>query len=189
MFAGICFAALPVYTYLFNAGVASRLLLPTVLLALGFYLNSALNQPFMLSFAAGKPQIIVIGNVVALFVVLPVTVALIVFYGMTGAALSWVFYNVFAFVYIVPTICRNCVQIPVWSWYQHILKSGVLALAAYGAGWQLIASGGSFSIPALVIGYAAGSVVFVIGAYLLIGRDLRDTITRLPKSLLMRRAS
>jgi O-antigen/teichoic acid export membrane protein len=189
LFAGICFAALPLYTYLFNAGVSTRLLLPTTLLAIGFYLNSALNQPFMLSFAAGKPHIIVKGNLLALFVVLPVTVAFIVAYGMTGAALSWVFYNVFAFVYMVPRICRECLQITVWNWYQQILRSGVLALAVYGAAWLLIGRAGSFSTPALVLGYAAGSVGFAIGAYLLVGRDLRDTIARLPKTLLTSRAS
>lgn len=188
IFAAICFAALPVYSYLFSDSVAHRLLMPTTLLALGFYMNSVLNQPFMLAFAAGKPRVIVTGNVAALFVVLPITVLLIVSYGMTGAALSWVFYNLFAFVFIVPTICRDCLQIPVWSWYQHIGRSGVLGLAAYGAAWQLMASVGSYSISALLIAYAGGSVAFAIGAYVLIGRDLRDAILRLPRALLVPKA-
>jgi O-antigen/teichoic acid export membrane protein len=185
IFAAVCFAALPVYGYLFSTSVATRLLVPTTLLAFGFYMNSALNQPFMLSFAVGKPRVIVTWNVVALFVVLPVTVLLIVSYGMTGAALSWIFYNLFAFVFIVPAICKDNLQISVWSWYQHVVKSGVLAVAAYGAGWRLIASAGSYSISALFIAYAAGSIAFAVGAYILIGRDLRDTIWRLPRALLL----
>lgn len=184
LFAAVCFAALPVYGYLFNTSVATRLLLPTTLLALGFYMNSVLNQPFMLSFAVGKPQIIVKANVLALFVVLPVTALLIVSYGITGAALSWVFYNLFAYVYIVPKICRETLRIPVWSWYKQVLKSASLAFIAYGLAWELSRSGGSSSLPALFLGYVAASVVFMAAAYLLIGHDLRDTILRLSRTLM-----
>lgn len=183
MFAAICFAAAPVYAYLFNSSVAGRLLVPTILLAVGFYMNSALNPPFMLSFAVGKPQIIVRANVVALFLVLPVTVLLIAAYGLTGAAASWVFYNLFAFAYIVPKICRESLQIPTWSWYRRVLKSGGLAVIAYGLSWFLIASAGSFSLSALSVAYVAGSLVFAVGAYFLIDSDVRSTFLRLTRTL------
>jgi O-antigen/teichoic acid export membrane protein len=189
MFAAICFAATPVYSYLFNPAVASRLLVPTILLAVGFYMNSGLNPPFMLSFAVGKPQIIVRANVVALFVVLPVTVLLIATKGLTGAAASWVFYNLFAYAYIVPKICRDALQITAWSWYRRVLVSGGLALVAYALSWYLIARPASFSLAALTVAYVAASLVFAAVAYFLIDSDLRDTLVRVVRSLAPRRAA
>lgn len=183
MFAAICFAATPVYSYLFNPAVAGRLLVPTILLAVGFYLNSSLNPPFMLSFAVGKPQIIVRANVVALFVVVPVTVLLIATNGLTGAAASWVFYNLFAYAYIVPKICRDALQITAWSWYRRVLTSGGLALVVYALSWYLIARPASFSLAALSVAYVAASLVFAAGAYFLIDSDLRDTLVRVARSL------
>jgi len=188
MFAAICFGAHPVYVYLFNAGVADRLLLPTALLALGFYMNSVLNTPFMLAFAVGKPQIIVKANVLALFTVLPVTVLLIVSYGITGAAMSWVFYNVFAYVYILPGICRECLHVSPWSWYAHVLKAAGLAVVSYGLAWVLLLVAGTFSLTALAVAYLAASVLFAAGSYVLIGADLRDTLLRFPHTLAVRKA-
>ncbi len=188
MFAAMCFAAVPLYTYLFNSSVAGRLLLPTILLAVGFYMNSVLNPPFMLSFAVGKPQIIVRANVLALFLVLPVTVLLIAAYGLTGAAASWMFYNLFAYAYIVPKICRESLQISVWSWYGRVLESGGLAVITYGLSWLLIARAGSFSLGTLSVAYIAGSLVFAVSAYFLIDKDLRNTFVLLIRSLRARNA-
>ena len=39
-----------------------------------------------------------------------------------------------------------------------------------------------------IITYAAGTAAFGIGAYLMIGPDLRQTIQRLPSSLTVRKA-
>lgn len=188
MFAGICFAARPVYTYIFNAAVADRLFLPTVLIALGFAMNAALNTPYVTSLAVGKPQIAARANVAALFVVLPVTVVLIAFYGIVGAAASWVFYHLFAFAYMVPMICRQCLDMSPWRWYWHVFKAFGLAFVAYGLSWLAIAAPGSFSVLALAVAYIAGSAMFAAGAYILIGPDLRDTVINLRQTLMPRRA-
>ena len=186
MFAGICFAALPLYGYLFNSDVAGRLLLPTVFLAVGFAMNAAINTPNVVAVAMGKPQLVVKSNVLALFVVLPVTVLLVASFGITGAAFSWVFYHLFTYTYLVPRICRECLEIRPWLWYVHAFKAFGLALIAYGLSWQLLAAAGSFSLGALAFAYVVGSAIFVLGAYLLIGTDLRGTLLRLPRTLMAR---
>jgi O-antigen/teichoic acid export membrane protein len=188
VFAGICFAARPVYTYLFSSAVADRLLLPTVLLALGFAMNAALNVPYITSLAVGKPQIAARANVVALFVVLPVTALLIESHGIVGAAFSWVFYHLFAFAYMVPRICRQCLDLSPWRWYVHVLRAFGLGFAVYGLCWLAVTASGSFSPLALSIGYIAGSALFAVGAYVLIGPDLRDTLMRLRNTLILRKA-
>ncbi len=188
MFAAICFAAVPAYTYLFNPAVAARLLLPTSFLVLGTFMNAAINTPYVVSLAMGKPQIAVRSNVLALFIVLPVTATLIAFYGIEGAAFSWVFYHLFTYLYMVPRICRECLELPSWRWYLNVARPLGLAAVAYGVGWFVVAAAGSFSLPALALGYVAASVAFAAGAYALIGADLRDTLTNLRQTLVVRMA-
>ena len=188
VFAGICFAARPVYSYLFNPTVARNLLLPTVFLALGFSMNAAVNVPYTTSLAMGRPQIAARANVAAIFVVLPVTVVLIAAYGIVGAAFSWVFYHLFAFAYMVPRICRQCLDISPWRWYAHVLRAFGLAFAVYGLGWVLVTAAGSFSVLPLAVAYLAATAVFAAGAYLLIGSELRDTLVRFRHTLVLRKA-
>ncbi len=188
LFAAICFGAVPAYTNIFNASIADRLLLPTALLALGFYMSAAVNTPYTVSVAMGKPRIIVQANILAIFVVIPITALLIFAYGMVGAALSVVCYQVFSFAYVVPRICRQCLRIRPAAWYLQFFKAFGSGAVLYGLSWELIARAGSFSLLALSLAYVAASIAFALAAYALIGRDLRATILRLPKTLLTTKA-
>lgn len=189
MFAAICFGAIPAYTYLFNLGIAHRLLLPTAFLALGYYMSAAVYTAYTVSVAMGRPQIVVRANVLALFIVVPVTVLLIFAYGITGAAFSLVFYQAFSFAYVVPRICRQCLQISPMVWYLHYLKAFGLGVVAYGATWLVIWQTGSYSLLALALAYLASSAVFALGAYLLIGADTRATMIRTVEGVIRVRAS
>jgi O-antigen/teichoic acid export membrane protein len=188
MFAVICFGASPVLSYVFNPSIANRLLLPTALLAVGFYLYSVLIIPFFLTFAIGKPNVIVNPNAIGVLIVVVATIVLVILYGITGAALSLIVYDAFAFAYIVPRICRQCLEVAPWSWYLHLLKAVVLAVPLYGGAWLLATATDAYSLLPLAIGYVVASICFVAGSYLLIGSDLRDTLLRLPRTLALRRA-
>src|SRR5713226_6691241 len=183
LYAGITFAAVPVYTYVFNAGVAQRLLLPTAFLALGSWMNATISIPYMLSVAMGKPQIAARLNLYALVIVLPVTVLLVLRFGIAGAGFSWVFYHVVAYAYMVPRICRECLGSPALTWYVHVLKVLGLGAVTYGPAWIVLTVAGVSSLAIAIITYLAGSAVFALGAYLLVGPDLRQTIQRLSNSV------
>jgi hypothetical protein len=47
----------------------------------------------------------------------------------------------------------------------------------------------AFSLPVLVLAYAAASIAFAAGAYVSIDPDLKDTIQRFRGSLMVRNAS
>ncbi|MHB8590006.1 MAG: oligosaccharide flippase family protein [Candidatus Dormibacteraceae bacterium] len=189
LFAGICFAAVPVYTYVFNSTVAHGLLLPTAFLALGIWMNATISIPYILSVAMGKPQIAARQNVYALIVVLPATTALILRFGIVGASLSLVIYHVFAYAYMVPRICRLCLDAPVASWYLQVLKVAGLGALTYVPTWLALNLINLSSLPAAVLAFAVGTAAFAGGAYLLIDPDLRQTIQRLPQSLIASRTS
>jgi O-antigen/teichoic acid export membrane protein len=184
LFAGICFVALPVFTYVINASVAQRLLLPTAFLALGSWMSATLNMPHMLALAMGRPDIAVRTTSLALIVVLPVTVLLILRFGLPGAGFSWVFYHTFVYVSLIPPICRDCLQIKARVWYGQIARVAVLAAATYGLAWVALVIPAGYSLPVLVLAYLVASVAFLIGALILIGPDLRSTLRRLQAQVL-----
>ena len=183
VFSAICFAALPVYGYVFNNAVAQRLLLPTALLALGSYFNAMLNIPNVLSLAVGRADIATRLNVYALVTVLPVTVVLIYAYGLPGAGFSWVFYHLFALAYAIPRMCRECIGMEPRSWYSQVLKVLGLGAVTYGVAWLVLLALGAFSFVALGLAYVAATAGFAIGTYLLVGSELRQSIRRLPEML------
>ena len=189
LFAAAIFGATPVYSYLFTHQVAAMLLLPTALLCLGFFMYSTVTIPYTLSVAVGRPDIASRTNVVALFVVIPVTTSLIYLFGLIGAASSWVVYQLFVYAYMIPRICRQCLSMGPASWYLHIAKVLGLAAITYGSVWLLIAVPNGLSAAALTIAYVIASIAFLGGAFLLIGPDLRETIVLLPRRLQVRKAS
>lgn len=175
IFALIPFASLPLLSYLFSRSVADSLLLPAAFLSLGFYMNAMLVVPFIASLAVGRPQIATRANLVALVVVLPVTAALVITFGLTGAALSWVFYHIFAYIYQIPRYCRLCLRIPAREWYKRLLRVGVIIAASYGLAWAILSLMHAWSLLALVLAFLAASIVYSLGAYLMVGPDLRTS--------------
>jgi O-antigen/teichoic acid export membrane protein len=177
MLAIVPFALLPVFSYIFNEETARLLLVPTVLLCVGFYMNGTLNIPHVFSLAVGKPGIAARANFYALFVVLPVTVLLICSLGLVGAGLSWVFYHIFGYCYGVPRVCRECLKMPLWRWYSHVLKIFVLIGLTYGVAGAILGTTGATSIMSLIPAYSLASVMFLIGSYFIMGQGLQEALS------------
>ena len=97
-------------------------------------------------------------------------------------------YDLVGYAYMVPRICRECLGSPARLWYVHVLKVVGLGAVTYGPAWLVLNLTSLSSLPIAILTYVAGSAVFGIGAYLLIGPDLRQTIQRLPGSLTVRKA-
>jgi len=188
LFAAAVFGALPLFGYLFNPQVAWLLLLPAFLLSLGFFMNATVNVPYTFSIAIGRPQIASRSNGLALLVVLPVTTVLVVTFGLVGAACSWIVYHLFLYAYMIPRICRECLEVGNWTWYRHLARVLALAGAAYGLAWLFLVVPNHYSLPALAAAYVAASILFLAGALLLIGPELRETIWGLPRRLMIGRA-
>jgi O-antigen/teichoic acid export membrane protein len=179
MYAAIPFAARPLFTLVLNAQAARMLLWPVTFLCVGFCMSGTISIPYVFSLAVGKPEIAARSNYYALFAVLPVTLLLVYRFGIAGAGFSWIFYQLFAYAYMMPRTCSECLDMPVWKWYFHVFKVFGLAGLTYGGAWAIVMLVGSFSILSLALGYAFASVAFVAAAYRLIGGELRETLRRL----------
>jgi O-antigen/teichoic acid export membrane protein len=176
IFAMIVFVTIPLFSYIFNRQVADLLLLPVTLLCIGFYMNGTVTVPYMFSLAVGKPGIGAKFNFFALFVVLPLTIILIYFFGLTGAGLAWVFYNIFSYSYAMPRICKECINIKPKDWFFHITRIFILAILTYGLSWLVLSAIKNHSIIALTLAYLSASVAYSFFSYFLITKELRKTI-------------
>jgi O-antigen/teichoic acid export membrane protein len=183
IFAAIPFAAIPIFTFVLNAEAARVLLLPIIFLSLGFYLNATLGAPYILSLAVGRADISARLTLYALFVVPPAAAALVYFFGLAGAAFSWVVYNLFSSVYAIPRICAECgLGISPLKWYLQVSRFLGPAAIIYGAAWAICRTAGHSSIYALVVGYGLASSLFILGSFLLIGPELRDSFQGLVRN-------
>lgn len=178
IFALIPFAAMPLFSYMFNAEVARMLLVPITLLCIGFYMNGTLNIPHVFTLAVGKPGIAARQHFYDLFVTVPVNAFLIYRYGLNGAGLALIFFYLFRYAYGVPRVCRECLEIPVWRWYLHIMKIGALAGLTYGTAWIVLRVLNNYSLLHLSLAYASATIVFLSASYFLVTNELRTSLWR-----------
>jgi O-antigen/teichoic acid export membrane protein len=176
VFAVAPFAARPVCSVLFGPAEADRMVLPWTLLAIGFYMNSTLNIPYVLTLAMGRPGIALALNGWALVTVLPVTAMLVWRFGLEGAALSWVAYHVLAYWYVVPRIARECLGEEAWRSYLGVAKFMFPAAVIYGAGWVAAEAAAGGSAPGLGAAYVAATALYAVVGWRALSPGARDRI-------------
>jgi O-antigen/teichoic acid export membrane protein len=176
MFAVAPFAAIPVFSRLFDMRSAHMLLLPATFLCIAGYMNGALTTPYVYSLAVGRPDISARMASLALLVVLPSSALAIYFFRLSGAGFSAVVYQIFAYSYGAPRISRECLGMPARVWHWHIFRIMILAVGIYGSAWMVLVLLGSLSLLNLILAYGAASLLYCAIAYRMIGEDLRQSI-------------
>jgi len=174
-FAAIVFASRPLFSFLLDPAASAQLVLPTALLAVGFYMNGTMTIPFVISVATGRPSIASRTNLWALVLSLPATVVLILLFGLVGAGLSWIVYHAFLYAYMAPRVSRECLQLPSREWFEHLARPVLAAGALYGSGWALAYKLDLMVLPLAATWFAA-TIAFGFIAYRLIGPDLRGSV-------------
>lgn len=174
--AAIPMASMPLFTFIFNEEVAAMLFLPTIIFSIGFYLNATLSIPYIFSLAVGKPGIAARMHIYDLFITLPATILLVYYYGLLGASLALLFFYIFRFIYFTKRFCSECIHRSVGSWYVHILKIIALLVCTFGTSWTLLAFIGDRSMPYLIVAYIMATITFFMGAYFMIGNELKVSV-------------
>jgi O-antigen/teichoic acid export membrane protein len=178
LLAGIVFAAVPGLTMLFDANIATALRLPIVLLCLGAYLHTTLVIPYYLSLACGRPDISVRANVWALMATVPATGLLIYWFGLVGAGASWIVYNAFVGTLVMPSISADCLGLAWTRWSRHTFKFLGWGVVSYATAWCVVGWLGARTVLELAVAYLGATVVFAIGAYRMLGDDIREVLGR-----------
>ena len=179
VFGAVPFALPPLFGWMFGVDEAMAMVLPGTLVALGFYMNSTLNMPYVLSLAMGKPEIALASNAWALVGVLPVTAALVWQWGAVGAGASWVLYNLFTIAVVIPRISRECTQEPTSRWLGEIARLASPALLIYGSTWAALDAIGRPAVVELTIGYLASTLAYLAIGWTMLSRDERQQLLTL----------
>lgn len=176
VFAAVPFAAIPVFSRVFDLRSAHLLLLPATFLCVGTYMNGTLMSPYIVSLAVGRPDITARQNVLALFIVPPVSAMAIYWFGLNGAGFSWVLYHIYAYSYGLPRICRECLGIAPRIWYWQVLRILMGGILIYGSAWLAVSYAGPLSVFHLSIAYSGATLVYVSFALFFMGQETRRRI-------------
>lgn len=176
VFAGIVYAAFPVFSFVFNQEIARLLFFPVMLLALGFFMHETVKVPYFFSLAVGRPDITLKANLLALATVLPVSIALIYRFGLLGAGLAWIAYHAFIYGYGILRICKECLSCAPREWYTHVLKIGMLTFLSYGTMGFLVWRFTDASLAALGGSYLAASAVFLLLVFFYVDHELIENM-------------
>lgn len=177
LFAVIPFMALPVLSFVFNAETARELVFPVLLLSVGGYMNASLSLPHRVLLANGKPEIAVRQYMYSFFVVTPIVGTLTYFWGLTGAAWSWILIYFIGYVYMVPRVFVECLEIPMSIFFRHIIKIFLLVILSYGTVYIVLRGFSNYTLLSLVIAYSTATIFFLASSYFLISEEFRKLIS------------
>lgn len=108
------------------------------LLAFGSLLNAGVGACYNLAVATGNVGYLLRVNLTALLPYVAILFALVMNFGIEGAALTWVLLNLYYLVTLMPLAQKRIMVEPVWTW----LSTGFLpylaaAVVYFSVGWQL----------------------------------------------------
>jgi O-antigen/teichoic acid export membrane protein len=131
------------------------------ILVIGMILYGLMNNPYSLQLATGWTGLLVKANALMVMVFVPVTYALTLRFGMTGAAVSWVLINMVYVLVVVQLMHRRLLRGELRAWYTNDL---VLPLSAGGITAvvlrELSPAQGDAIATVLFLGLSLVSVVF-----------------------------
>lgn len=173
LYAALGFCLIPLLTYMFSAEVASAMLIPGIILLIGSSLTNMSVVSTNFALASRRVDIITRTNIYAVVVTLPLSIALIYWYGITGAGISTLIGALFVALYQTPTIYKECLGLSREIWLTKLLRIVLLVTCTYGLAaivlWQL-----NFSdIPSLITTYLISTALFLVGSFFLLDHEVR----------------
>jgi O-antigen/teichoic acid export membrane protein len=171
--AAVAFAAWPLFRYLFGEGVANGLVVPVGLLCVAYYMYATMTMPMALAAASGRPQLITKVNVLALFTFLPALIALVAVWGLIGAAIAWLGYYCLSYLFLIPRVCRQCLDISPVRWYAGMAQVYLKLGGTYFLTWGICFLAFPHSPEAWVLGFSVATLLFALLAHPVIAGSLR----------------
>lgn len=165
----------PILSATFGDAVSAKLALPMGLLALGFYLNATMTVPYVLSVAMGRSGLAARSNALSMVTVLPLAVGGIVEFGLVGAGATWLLFDLWGFVYLVPRLAQECLGTTGRAWLKSLTRA-VPGTTLYVGAWLVVVFRfGATPVATVLVGAAATSVYSLL-AYRAVGVELRGLI-------------
>lgn len=175
----------PILRLWVNSEAAAGAWRPLCMLAVGFWLSASVSNAYNAGVACRQPGLLLSISAISAVLYVPVLYSSIHFWGIDGAAASWLLLNFVYVLVIVPTVHRRILHLPVASWYSETLfPFAILGVSSFGCA-RLISN--YFSLP---MGYdlimiLPALIVYVGIGYFLVGEIVRTSIIQLCRRLSM----
>jgi O-antigen/teichoic acid export membrane protein len=176
LFAFVIFYNQIIFSYLFDINVAKMLLMPVMFLCAAYFLQVAFLIPYRFMLATGEADIVVKLSSFNLLFSLPTAIISIYFLGLTGAGFAFFLSRLFNLFYGVPKLSRQCLKLSSVHWYLHIIKVFLLFMMSYSSIWLILHFSQVQSISGITIGYMVASILFLGGAWFLIGNEFKSSL-------------
>ncbi len=149
------------------------------ILALGFLFNAAAAVAYSASVATGNTRIPILVNTVAVVIYLPLLLGLTLGWGSIGAAVAWLFLNVYYLPTLIPLVHRRIIGIGTARWLaRSFLPFVVLGLVCFGSVKIMLALSGLTSVGAVMAAGIFAVVVYVAVGFRFLQASLRAEIMR-----------
>ena len=175
LYAGIAFAAGPVFSRLFSLSAARSVEVPIVLLAIGYFANSTVSALYITALATGRARTVARTNVAATAVVFPLVVILTHFFGMVGASLAWLMYGAMIYLLMVPRLVRTCLGSTLFAWLKLNARL-VPSLLVFALGWVCLQNFGPDRIHVVACCLAPALALHLALSFIFVGPELRGTV-------------
>jgi len=101
-------------------------------------INSVMQAPQYLAWSTGSSRITAINNVVGMFLIVPLTIVLIKYFGLVGGGLAWLIYNVLYLIFFPSALHRGILPGEAKRWYMEDVGKPFLASALYFSGFYFL---------------------------------------------------
>jgi O-antigen/teichoic acid export membrane protein len=176
IFAFVIFASLPLFTFIFDENISKELLLPSVILSFGFYLNGSLSLPYRILLVKGRTEIAVKQDFFALMFVLPFVILAVYFLGLVGASLGLLLYVIFSCFYMVPKVYRLCLNINEWEFFRLLFKVIFLGTLTFGTIYIALIYTENIDIKNLFFAYLIAGILFFLLSYNFVSSKLKKQL-------------
>lgn len=185
-----CYGTLPIFgfilyynqalfSYMFSEKIAEGLLMPTLVLCCALFLQTSFVTSYRLMLAMGEAGIIAKISSYNLIISLPAAFIAINYWGLTGAGVALLLSRCFVLFYGVPKISKKCLKQPVKAWYLHLMTSLLLFVMSYGIVLLILFSLEMRSLFSLTLGYLFSTIIYLVGAWFLIGIKTKEGVINL----------
>jgi O-antigen/teichoic acid export membrane protein len=159
-----------------SSGTAANVYLAMGLLAFGTLLNSAMVPAYILAIATGNSRLPLLVNLYGLIAYLPILYFLIAGAGIEGAALTWIFLNLYYMIVFIPWVQQRILNKSTLDWFRkNFAPFFLLGILFWGARGLT----DSFIDPnsLLIWGVYGGTVgLYAIAGFFLLSPQLRNDV-------------
>jgi O-antigen/teichoic acid export membrane protein len=160
-----------------NPNIATLAHIPLGLLAVGFWASAAVACAYQVSIATGFTRIALRVSSISAPLYFFLLYALVIEFGVNGAAIAWVLLNIFYVVSIVPVVHSQILKLDMGESLVKIIFSLILmSILTFGVASFLLNVISTRSLIVEFLTYGCAGILYLCSGFFLLGPDIRRVV-------------